>query len=174
MAAGLHHASPPPPHCGWWPAWTRCESGGTSSRTPRASPGSLGGTWARFGTAEAITPALRTVAPAPCSVIRSSQATTGRAAANVSTATSPCSSPWPGSDVRWTSSPVSAQRPMSYHLVSSPASVRSRSSTRSHEPFGADAVHDGTSWVAGKPMSTMPEVHRVYGQVPVPPPNGSR
>jgi hypothetical protein len=73
------------------------------------------------------------------------------------------------------SAPVSAQRPMTYHLVGEPSAVLPWSSTSSQAPGGAAAVHDGTSWVAGKPISCSGEVHRTYGQACSPPsPNGSR
>src|SRR5204863_5489847 len=30
---GLHHASPPPSYCGYWPAWISCEYAGTCRST---------------------------------------------------------------------------------------------------------------------------------------------
>src|SRR3954468_18942556 len=56
---GLHHASPPPSYCGYWPAWISCEYAGTASSMPSAPPSAVGidGFW--FGASEAPRPAER-------------------------------------------------------------------------------------------------------------------
>ena len=133
----------------WCPACSCCECRGTASSTGSATPAALGTTGV-LGSAEAITPSPVTRAPPPCRLTRTWYATTGRLATNVSTATSPSSSPWPGTEVR--GSPCSDQRPMTYHLVRRPCAVLALTSISIQEPGGVRAVHDGTIWVAAKPI----------------------
>src|SRR6185312_6610242 len=55
---GLHHASPPPPHCGYCLSWICWEYFGTSSTMPLACPGVLA--TAVSGRVEATKPRERT------------------------------------------------------------------------------------------------------------------
>ncbi|PRX62252.1 hypothetical protein B0I32_113206 [Nonomuraea fuscirosea] len=132
---------------------------GGSGRSVAGGAGARSG-WCRGG-AEAIAPSPVRRASVPCRVTRSWYATTGRLATNVSTATSPSSSPWPGTEVR--GSPCSDQRPITYHLVSPPAAVLARSSTSIQEPGAVRAVHDGTIWVASKPIARSSPIHTCAG-----------
>ena len=64
VEVGLHHASPPPSNCGYWPVWISCEKRGTASSIPSAPPGGLGTYAFAFGMSEATAPTEDTVGAA--------------------------------------------------------------------------------------------------------------